>query len=106
MNDLIFFIQFFLQKIQNETYLSMVNQTLNTPFFYFSYTYDLTHTLQRLSAMDPNFYEVKLEPFLKNGFSKMNVKNHKFYWIFNCRLVWHNELTVDSCGMGICLRIF
>lgn len=37
----------------------MINQTLNTPFFYFSYTYDLTHTLQRLSAMGPNFHEVK-----------------------------------------------
>lgn len=46
------------QKVQNETYLSMINHTLNTPFFYFSYTYDLTHTLQRLSAMGANFQEV------------------------------------------------
>lgn len=38
----------------------MINQTLNTPFFYFSYTYDLTHSLQRLSAAGSNFYEVGL----------------------------------------------
>lgn len=29
-------------------YLSMVKQTFSTPYFYFSYTYDLTQTMQRL----------------------------------------------------------
>lgn len=48
----------FLQKTQNEVYHSMVTHTLNTPFFYFSYTYDLSHTLQRLSAVGSDFYEV------------------------------------------------
>ncbi|XP_031625272.1 phosphatidylinositide phosphatase SAC1 [Contarinia nasturtii] len=61
------------QKVQNETYLSMINQTLNTPFFYFSYAYDLTHTLQRLSALDSNFYESGMAQradsrFMWNGF--------------------------------------
>lgn len=47
-----------LQKAQNEIYLSMINHVLNTPFFYFSYTYDLSHSLQRLNAIPSNFYEV------------------------------------------------
>lgn len=46
------------QKVQNDVYLSMITNTLNTPFFYFSYTYDLSHTLQRLSAVGSYFYEV------------------------------------------------
>lgn len=47
-----------LQKAQNDTYLAMVNQILSTPFFYFSYTYDVTHSLQRLNAMPSDFAEV------------------------------------------------
>lgn len=43
------------QKAYNETYLSMVKHILDTPFFYFSYTYDLTHTLQRLNAVGRDF---------------------------------------------------
>lgn len=50
------------QKVQNETYLSMMNQTLSTPFFYFSYTYDLTHSLQRINSVGPEFYEVGQMP--------------------------------------------
>ncbi|XP_058127814.1 phosphatidylinositol-3-phosphatase SAC1 [Anopheles ziemanni] len=38
------------QKEQNSIYLSMVRQVLDTPFFYFSYSYDLTNTMQRTSA--------------------------------------------------------
>ncbi|XP_049300135.1 phosphatidylinositol-3-phosphatase SAC1 [Anopheles funestus] len=35
------------QKGQNDIYLSMMRQVLDTPFFYFSYGYDLTNTMQR-----------------------------------------------------------
>ncbi|XP_063701715.1 phosphatidylinositol-3-phosphatase SAC1 [Culicoides brevitarsis] len=38
------------QKAQNDTYLDMVRHVLDTPSFYFSYTYDLSHTQQRLHA--------------------------------------------------------
>lgn len=44
-----------VQRSHNESYLSMVKQVLDTPFFYFSYTYDLTHTLQRLNTVGRNF---------------------------------------------------
>ncbi|XP_075238131.1 phosphatidylinositol-3-phosphatase SAC1 [Lycorma delicatula] len=36
-------------------YKSMVNLVLNTPGLYFSYTYDLTHSLQRLHNTPPQF---------------------------------------------------
>lgn len=39
----------------NKAYLTMVRQVLDTPYFYFSYTYDLTHTLQRLYFSGPDF---------------------------------------------------
>lgn len=57
--EIFMFDRLFLQKVQNETYLSMINHTLNTPFFYFSYTYDLTHSCQRLSSVAPEFNEVR-----------------------------------------------
>uniref|UniRef100_A0A182U2I6 Phosphatidylinositol-3-phosphatase SAC1 n=1 Tax=Anopheles melas TaxID=34690 RepID=A0A182U2I6_9DIPT len=38
------------QKEQNETYLAMMRQVLDTPFFYFSYGYDLTNTMQRIGS--------------------------------------------------------
>ncbi|XP_022899829.1 phosphatidylinositol-3-phosphatase SAC1 [Onthophagus taurus] len=42
-----------LQQSDNATYLSMVEHVLNTPYFYFSYTYDLSHTMQRLNGAGP-----------------------------------------------------
>lgn len=62
----------FQQKSQNETYVSMVNAMLNTPFFYFSYTYDLTHSLQRLSNVNNDFYSVT---YLKERFFQYYLLN-------------------------------
>ena len=43
------------QKAHNKQYLSMITNALDTPQYYFSYTYDLTHTLQRLYNTSPEF---------------------------------------------------
>lgn len=70
-----------VQKTQSETYLSMIKSVLDTPFFYFSYTYDLTHTLQRLHSMPPEFFlkmglNERGEPrFVWNRFLLNNVKS-------------------------------
>lgn len=48
------------QQTQNDTYLNMLQKILDTPYFYFSYTYDLTHTLQRLYSMPSIFNQVSL----------------------------------------------
>lgn len=41
------------QREQNDNYLSMIKTILDTPYLYFSYSYDITHTLQRLHSMSP-----------------------------------------------------
>merc|ERR1719369_1643417 len=41
------------QKSHNKQYQSMLCSALDTPRYYFSYTYDLTHTLQRLYNTSP-----------------------------------------------------
>lgn len=46
------------QLENNTTYLEMVKSVLNTPYFYFSYTYDLSHTMQRLHNTTPEFLQV------------------------------------------------
>ena len=42
----------------NTTYLEMIKMVLNTPYFYFSYTYDLSFTMQRLHNTPPDFLQV------------------------------------------------
>lgn len=42
----------------NTTYLEMIKSVLNTQHFYFSYTYDLSHTMQRLHNTTPEFLQV------------------------------------------------
>lgn len=40
-------------------YLSMVKQTFDTPYYYFSYSYDLTHSMQRLYNTSTSFVNVR-----------------------------------------------
>lgn len=49
-----------LQRQHNEMYKQLIQQILATPSFYFSNTYDITHSVQRLSRSDPNFYKLAL----------------------------------------------
>ena len=53
------------KQIQNNmTYLEMIKTILNEPYFYFSYTYDLSHTMQRLHNTTPEFLQVNFWVFL------------------------------------------
>ncbi|EDV96014.1 phosphatidylinositol-3-phosphatase SAC1 [Drosophila grimshawi] len=45
--DIIPYIPNAIQRSENQSYLNMLRKTLDTKFYYFSYRYDLTHTLQR-----------------------------------------------------------
>ncbi|KAF4023848.1 hypothetical protein G4228_015721, partial [Cervus hanglu yarkandensis] len=49
-----------IQLQDNKTFLAMMNHVLSMDGFYFSTTYDLTHTLQRLSNTSPEFQEMSL----------------------------------------------
>jgi len=62
-----------LQVQDNAKYLSMVESVLNMEHFYFSTTYDLTHTMQRLYNTSPDFKHMPLheradQRFVWNGF--------------------------------------
>ncbi|XP_037873906.1 phosphatidylinositol-3-phosphatase SAC1 [Bombyx mori] len=48
------------QIADNNTYERMIRAALETPGIYFSYSYDLTHTLQRLHAVTPDFHKMSL----------------------------------------------
>lgn len=61
-----------IQLQDNKTFLAMLNSVLSVDGFYFSTTYDLTHTLQRLSNTSPEFQEMSLleradQRFVWNG---------------------------------------
>lgn len=73
----------------------MIRQVLNTSFFYFSYSYDLSHTLQRLHSMPPEFLHV-IEIILIDFNSVYEIDLHFIY-----RWVYLNELNIDSYGMVI-----
>uniref|UniRef100_A0A8C5QJ02 Phosphatidylinositol-3-phosphatase SAC1 n=1 Tax=Leptobrachium leishanense TaxID=445787 RepID=A0A8C5QJ02_9ANUR len=48
------------QLQDNKTFLAMINHVLSVDGFYFSTSYDLTHTLQRLANTSPEFQEMSL----------------------------------------------
>ncbi|KAG7213734.1 hypothetical protein KM043_002968 [Ampulex compressa] len=48
------------QVQNNATYLEMIKSVLNTPYFYFSYTYDISHSMQRLHNTPPEFLQMPL----------------------------------------------
>ncbi|XP_048694810.1 phosphatidylinositol-3-phosphatase SAC1 isoform X2 [Caretta caretta] len=49
-----------IQLQDNKAFLAMLSHILNVDGFYFSTTYDLTHTLQRLANTSPEFQEMSL----------------------------------------------
>lgn len=44
----------------NNQYLAMVKAVLDTPYFYYSLTYDLTHSLQTIFTEGPNLMSKNL----------------------------------------------
>uniref|UniRef100_A0A803T5C8 Phosphatidylinositol-3-phosphatase SAC1 n=1 Tax=Anolis carolinensis TaxID=28377 RepID=A0A803T5C8_ANOCA len=49
-----------IQLQDNKIFLAMISHVLSVDGFYFSTTYDLTHTLQRLANTSPEFQEMSL----------------------------------------------
>ncbi|XP_033158809.1 phosphatidylinositide phosphatase SAC1 isoform X1 [Drosophila mauritiana] len=72
--DIIPYIPNTFQRKENETYLRLLRQTLDTKFFYFSYRYDLTNSLQRQREVAQSRPEVSgllqraEQRFVWNGF--------------------------------------
>lgn len=83
------------QQLENEIYLSMIRSILDTPYLYFSYSYDITHTLQRLHSMSPEFLRMTLleradSRFVWNGnllnaFQKPELRNYCLPLLMGCK---------------------
>jgi phosphatidylinositol 4-phosphatase len=86
------------QKNDNEIYLSMVRAVLDTPYLYFSYSYDITHSLQRLHSMSPEFLKMSLleradSRFVWNGemlksFQKPELRQYCLPILMGCKLIF------------------
>ncbi|KAJ8929754.1 hypothetical protein NQ314_017529 [Rhamnusium bicolor] len=68
------------QQLDNNLYLNMVEQVLSTPFHYFSYSYDITHSIQRLHDISPEFWQQSLwdradQRFVWNGYLLQSFKH-------------------------------
>lgn len=48
------------QEEVNKIYVSMLKSVFSIPDFYYSYTYDITHTLQRLHNTTPDFLSIPI----------------------------------------------
>lgn len=70
------------EKEDNDSYVNMVEQVLATPYIYFSYTYDLTHTMQRLHSSGPEFLSQSL----------IERADARFLWNMNLLLDFRNPV--------------
>ncbi|KAL0277627.1 UNVERIFIED_CONTAM: hypothetical protein PYX00_004852 [Menopon gallinae] len=92
------------QMSENRTYLNMVESVLQTPYFYFSYTYDLTHTLQRLQHTPPEFLKLSLheradERFLWNNHLLKEFTNYKELSRF-CLSLLHGFISINNISVN------
>lgn len=92
------------QISENRQYLSMIEHVLSTPWFYFSYSYDLTHTLQRLHNTTPEFLQMPLHEradprFVWNAHLLRDLVSqpelHRF-----CLPLVHGFISVNQCTLN------
>lgn len=88
----------------NDEYLSMMQSVLEQPYFYFSYTYDLTHTFQRLYNTTPEFLQIPLHErcdrrFLWNGHLLADIGAHTALRRF-CLPLMHGFISVRQCSLS------
>ncbi|KRT80353.1 hypothetical protein AMK59_6483 [Oryctes borbonicus] len=88
------------QVADNAVYVNMIENVLSTPYYYFSYSYDITHSMQRLHSGGPAFRSqsilARADPrfmwnsHLLKGFNKPEFKN------FTLPLV-HGFISINQC---------
>lgn len=89
----------------NTDYVNMIELVLNTPYFYFSYSYDITQTLQRLHGTSPDF----LSQTLLERADQRFVWNHHLLKQFNSSEfrnfglpILHGFVSINSCLINGC----
>ncbi|XP_012271455.1 phosphatidylinositide phosphatase SAC1 [Orussus abietinus] len=89
------------KQIQNNTtYVEMIKSVLNTPYFYFSYTYDLSHTMQRLHNTPPEFLQMPLHDradprFVWNAYLLQDLTSRPEHYKF-CLPIIHGFVSLNT----------
>lgn len=84
----------------NELCKRMIQSVLQTEYFYFSYTYDLTHSLQQLNNTNPDFFDMSLyqranKNFVWNNFLIKTMDGRQEFPYYMLPLM-HGVLTMNS----------
>ncbi|KDR20269.1 phosphatidylinositide phosphatase SAC1 isoform X2 [Zootermopsis nevadensis] len=92
------------QISKNKLYISMVENVLNTPFLYFSYSYDITHTQQRLHNTTPEFLQMPYHEradlrFVWNGHLLRELTNQPELSKF-CLPLLHGFISINQCSLN------
>lgn len=92
------------QKRMNRIYISMVESVLSTPHMYFSYSYDITHTLQRLHNTSPEFLKTPLHMrsdfrFLWNAHLLHRFCHSPDCYRF-CLPIMHGFISINQCALN------
>ncbi|KAJ8973053.1 hypothetical protein NQ317_011333 [Molorchus minor] len=88
------------KQADNNMYLNMVEIVLSTPFQYFSYSYDITHSIQRLHDISSDFWQQSLleradQRFIWNGYILQPFRSlglQKF-----CLPLMHGFVSINQC---------
>nr|DBA24735.1 TPA: hypothetical protein GDO54_012354 [Pyxicephalus adspersus] len=92
------------QLQDNKSFLSMISHALSVDGFYFSTSYDLTHTLQRLSNTSPEFQEMSLleradQRFVWNGHLLREFSAQPEIQKFAVPVI-HGFIAIHSCSVN------
>lgn len=92
------------QAADNNTYIQMIEQVLATPYLYFSYSYDLTHSLQRLHDFAPDVWRNKS---LFERADPRFIWNHNLLKLFRdypnhryCLVIMHGFASINQCTIN------
>ncbi|XP_014288427.1 phosphatidylinositol-3-phosphatase SAC1 [Halyomorpha halys] len=90
-------------RIEKE-YVSMLESVLATPHFYFSYSYDLSHTVQRLNNTSPDFLKVPIyqraeQKFVWNEYLLSEFAKDTGVSRF-CLPIIHGFISITSCMLN------
>lgn len=94
----------FFQERMNKVYISMVESVLATPSFYFSYSYDITHSLQRLHNTSPEYLKVSLVQEQKDFQRKGLTFDRYIHRVYLTQLQFKNFTAMNIYAMNCYLQ--
>lgn len=91
------------QISSNQQYIGMITKVLSTPYFYFSYSYDLTHSMQQINSFNTDFF---LKPLHERADERF-IWNRKLVEQFDtpgvalfCVPILHGFISINKCNLN------